>query len=172
MTKFCTKCGAPYNSGAKFCTKCGTRFLNDVENSNNLSKIIETAKKFNVWRYPYKKLVKALPDVLEKDEKIERLSGGISEDSHFNVLIVVTDERVILVGRRLLSSMVQDFPYDTISSAKEKKGLLTGSITNTHGKKTKIDMIVKDDVDKLTRMIRSKLKDRRSKKDFRIKFPN
>lgn len=120
-------------------------------------KLIKLAKKWNVWTFGHKHDIKALPEVLRDDEKVERMATGYYEGG--SGVIVATDQRILFLDKGILFGLrVEEFPYDKITSIKHKKGLVLGSITiYTGGNKAKIENVQKNEVDAFRKIIETKI---------------
>jgi hypothetical protein len=74
------------------------------------------------------KEIKALPDILWEDEKLEKVVQGFYESG--NGILVATNKRLIFVDKGMIYGIrVEDFPYDKISSIQYQTGMLGGKIT-------------------------------------------
>jgi len=74
------------------------------------------------------KEIKALPDILWEDEKLEKLVQGFYEKG--NGILVATNKRLIFVDKGMIYGIrVEDFPYDKISSIQYETGILGAKIT-------------------------------------------
>lgn len=91
-----------------------------------------------------------------------RYKGGISLHDY----LLVTDTRVILWARGLLSGSTDGFLYADISSVEESKGVLLGEIVlNIQGSKERMRSMVKTDVPIAAKMIREQIQQSRNKRD-------
>jgi hypothetical protein len=86
-----------------------------------------------------KKEIKELPNILWHDEEVKGLIQGMYNNG--NGLLVGTNSRLIFINKKLLGGIVvEDFPYDKISSIQYETGLLFGKITIfTSGNKALIE---------------------------------
>lgn len=86
-----------------------------------------------------KKEIKELPNILWHDEELKGLIQGMYNNG--NGLLVATNSRLIFVNKKLLGGIVvEDFPYDKISSIQYETGLMFGKITiYTSGNKAIIE---------------------------------
>jgi len=75
-----------------------------------------------------RKEIKELPNILWKDEKIEKIVQGVYEKNLG--ILVASDKRIIFIDKGLLYGLrVEDFPYNKVTSIQYKTGLLLGEIT-------------------------------------------
>lgn len=86
-----------------------------------------------------KKEIKELPNILWHDEEVKGLIQGFYNNG--NGLLVATNSRLIFINKKLLGGIVvEDFPYDKISSIQYETGLMFGKITiYTSGNKALIE---------------------------------
>lgn len=89
------------------------------------------------------KEIKALPDILWEDEKVEKMVQGFYEKG--NGILVATNKRLIFVDKGFVYGLrVEDFPYDKISSIQYETGMLMGKIIIfASGNKAEIKQVVK-----------------------------
>lgn len=89
------------------------------------------------------KEIKALPDILWEDEKLEKMVQGFYEKG--NGILVATNKRLIFVDKGLIYGLrVEDFPYEKISSIQYETGMLMGKIIIfASGNKAEIKQVVK-----------------------------
>lgn len=74
------------------------------------------------------KEIKALPDILWEDEKLEKMVQGFYEKG--NGVLVATNKRLIFVDKGMIYGLrVEDFPYDKVSSIQYETGMLGAKIT-------------------------------------------
>lgn len=89
------------------------------------------------------KEIKALPDILWEDEKLEKLVQGFYENG--NGILIATDKRLVFVDKGMIYGIrVEDFPYNKISSIQYQTGILGGKITIfASGNKAEIKRVAK-----------------------------
>lgn len=88
-----------------------------------------------------------------------RYKGGMSLHDY----LLVTNSRVIMWARGLLSHSTDGFHYEDISSVEEARGLLLGEVVfNVRGAKERMRNMVIDDVLKAAQMIRGQIAAHRS----------
>ncbi|MBC7100921.1 MAG: PH domain-containing protein [Methanobacteriales archaeon] len=119
--------------------------------------LIELAKKWNVWIFGHRHDIRALPEILRDDEKVERMATGFYEGG--TGVIVATDQRILFVDKgRLFGLRVEEFPYDAITSVRYKKGLFTGSIKiYSGGNEAKIENVLPNEIDAFKKILESKI---------------
>jgi PH (Pleckstrin Homology) domain-containing protein/putative oligomerization/nucleic acid binding protein len=90
-----------------------------------------------------RKEIKALPDILWEDERVEQLIQGTYENG--TGVLVATNKRLMFVDKGIAKLRVEDFPYDKISSIQYKTGMMMGTITIfASGNKAEIKNVVKE----------------------------
>lgn len=82
---------------------------------------LDTASKFLS-----RKEVRELPNILWEDEHVERLVQGAYNNG--SGVLVATNKRLVFVDKGWTKLVVEDFPYDKISSIQYKTGLALGTI--------------------------------------------
>lgn len=84
------------------------------------------------------KEIKALPDILWEDEKLEKMVQGYYEKG--SGILAATNKRLVFVDRGMIYGIrVEDFPYDKISSIQYETGMLGAKIMIfTSGNKAEI----------------------------------
>ncbi|HEC32790.1 MAG TPA: hypothetical protein ENI63_00840 [Candidatus Kaiserbacteria bacterium] len=89
------------------------------------------------------KEIKALPDILWEDEKLEKIVQGFYENG--NGILIATNKRLVFVDKGMIYGIkVEDFPYDKISSIQYQTGILGGKITIfASGNKAEIKRVAK-----------------------------
>lgn len=90
-----------------------------------------------------RKEVKELPHILRENEQIKNAATGLIESSY--CLLVVTDQRVILVDKGILYGLkVHEIGYDKLSSLEYETGLVFGELRfTTSGSVMVVKKIVK-----------------------------
>ncbi|MBC7318376.1 PH domain-containing protein [Candidatus Bipolaricaulota bacterium] len=122
-----------------------------------LDEIRKIAEKFKVNKVE----IKYLPKILENEEKVAIITTAFHK--RWGIL-VATDRRVIFFSKGLFHEQIEDFFYDKITSVKQKKGFVLGSIRiYTSGTKTKIKHIPASEINTFANFIRSRLTDKSSK---------
>jgi hypothetical protein len=72
--------------------------------------------------------IRALPDLLESDERVEAAIQG--DYAGGTGLLVATDRRALFVNREMLGGLKTDsFRYDRITSIRQERGSILGKIT-------------------------------------------
>lgn len=101
------------------------------------------------------KEVKELPHILRENEQIKNAATGILESSY--CLLVVTDQRVILVDKGLLYGLkVHEIGYDKLSSIEYETGIIFGKlIFATAGSVMNVEKIGKQYITSLYESIHS-----------------
>lgn len=83
-----------------------------------------------------------------------RYKGGLSLHDY----LIVTNKRVIMWARGLLSGSTDGFHYEDIVSVEEARGLLWGEIVlNVRGAKERMRSMVREDVPKAAQLIREQI---------------
>jgi hypothetical protein len=108
-------------------------------------------------RWPVRKSLKALPEIIADDEEVTTMGSGRYESS--NGLVVVTDRRVVFVNVGFGHRRVEDFQFDRISSVQHDRGLMSGKVIITvAGNRAVIDNIApKERADDIADLVRSRL---------------
>lgn len=102
-----------------------------------------------------RKEVKELPHILRENEQIKNAATGMLESSY--CLLVVTDQRVILVDKGLIYGLkVHEIGYDKLSSIEYETGLVFGELLfTTSGSAMVVKKMVKQYITPLYESIHS-----------------
>lgn len=100
--------------------------------------------------------INELPKILCEDEDILRLSDGVYNQGLG--IVVATNKRVLFLNKGILSSQIEDFGYNKISSIQCNKGLALASLViYTAGNKAVIDSMGKEDAQYFADCIRARI---------------
>jgi hypothetical protein len=103
-----------------------------------------------------KREIRKLPEVLWEGETVEMLATG--QYGGGQGLVVMTDKRLLFFKHGFLRQVVEDFPYNKVSSAQWSAGPLMGTLTVfTSGNKAEIKSMQKDSGKALADKLRSRL---------------
>lgn len=122
----------------------------------NLRRDIEDAKGRMATKFGGRRELKKLQDHVWPTETVERMvtgtyGGGMG-------LLVMTDKRLIFLKEGILSSTLEDFPFDKISSIQWSSGMLSGKITIfLSGNKGEITNVEKTDGKAIADNVRSRI---------------
>ena len=117
---------------------------------------IESAKARMATKFGGKRELKKLQEHVWPDERVERMAtgsygGGLG-------LLVMTDRRLIFIKEGRMSSTLEDFPFDKISSIQWSTGMLTGKIAIfLSGNKGEIENVSKIDGKALADDVRARI---------------
>jgi len=117
---------------------------------------IEAAKGRMTTKFGGRRELKKLQDHVWPTETVERMvtgsyGGGMG-------LLVMTDKRLIFLKEGMMSSTLEDFPFDKISSIQWSSGMLTGKITiYLSGNKGEINNVDKTDGKAIADNVRSRI---------------
>jgi len=122
----------------------------------NFRRDIEDAKGRMTTKFGGRRELKKLQDHVWPTETVERMvtgtyGGGMG-------LLVMTDKRLIFLKEGMLSSTLEDFPFDKISSIQWSSGMLSGKITIfLSGNKGEITNVEKADGKAIADNVRSRI---------------
>lgn len=103
-----------------------------------------------------KREIRKLPEVLREDEKVRMLATG--QYGGGQGLVVMTDKRLLFFKHGFLRQVVEDFPYNRISSVQWTAGPLLGTLTVfTSGNQAEIKAMPKDSGKALADKLRARL---------------
>lgn len=103
-----------------------------------------------------KREIRKLPEVLWEGETVEMLATG--QYGGGQGLVALTDRRVLFFKHGFLRQVVEDFPYNKVSSAQWTAGPLMGTLTVfTSGNKAEIKSMPKDAGKALADKLRARL---------------
>lgn len=123
---------------------------------DNVREDIEAAKARMATKFGGRRELKRLQDHVWPTEVVERMAtgsygGGLG-------LLVMTDKRLIFLREGIMSSTLEDFPFDKISSIQWSSGMLLGKITIfLSGNKGEIDQVDKKDGKAIADHVRSRI---------------
>ena len=117
---------------------------------------IEAAKSNMSVRLGGRKELKKLPDHLWPEETVERMATGTYGGG--TGLLVMTDKRLIFLKEGMMSSKLEDFPFDKITSIQWSTGMMTGKlIIFLSGNKGEITNVQKADGKAIADAVRSRI---------------
>ncbi len=101
--------------------------------------------------------IKALPDIINADEKFLNLIPGIYRDR--NGILVLTDKRMIFIHKKLIGgATVESFQLNKIDSIQYNTGLLWGDISiATAGNNAQMKQISKKTIKAFCEMAQSQM---------------
>lgn len=100
--------------------------------------------------------INELPKILWEDEDILRLSDGVYNQGLG--IVVATNKRILFLNKGILSSQIEDFAYNKISSIQCNKGIALASLViYTAGNKAVIDSMGKEDAQYFADCIRARI---------------
>ena len=118
--------------------------ISQIRNQSNMSKFLA------------KREVKELPSILWEDEIVENIVQGMYANNFG--LLVATNKRLLFIDKGLIRLVVEDFPYDKITSLQYETGLVQGRIiVFVSGNRAEIRNIEKAAVKNFTEFVRARV---------------
>jgi hypothetical protein len=110
------------------------------------------------------KLVADARQALTSDEEVLDATSGMihvrrmGNNTERTGAVIVTNRRVVLFTKKLGGYDVQDFVYGLLSSVDHKKGVMFGNLNlAAAGDRSHVSMIPKEDVERISQLIREKM---------------
>ena len=126
------------------------------QSDNQMRPDIEQAKNRMATKFGGKRELRKLQEHIWPGETVERMAtgaygGGLG-------LLVMTDKRLIFLKEGMLSSTLEDFPFDKITSIQWSTGMLTGKIQIfLSGNKGEITNVDKTDGKAIAEAVRARI---------------
>lgn len=117
---------------------------------------IEQAKSRMATKFGGKRELRKLQDHVWPDEVVDRMATGAYGGGQG--LLVMTDRRLIFIKEGMMSSTLEDFPFDKITSIQWSSGMLVGKITIfLSGNKGEISNVMKSDGKAIADVVRARI---------------
>lgn len=183
----CPQCGVIYSKAEKLAANSSVKPITSAA-APIKSTISETPTKTVLSNHPQpyigatvkqKHVDKAIKEFLNTDEHLlgifhcqalsdggygikARYKGGLTSHDY----ILITNERLIVWARGILTGSTDSFHYSDISSCEEARGLLLGEIViNVRGAKERMRSMVRKDVPIAAKMIRDQIAKQHNQKN-------